>query len=86
MPKVAMKIAVSIPADLSQAIERARKKTRQSRSAVIQDALRYWLKHQAEAALVREYETGYRKMPETRREVKAAQAAAVRLFSAEEWS
>ncbi len=52
---------------------------------MIQDALRHWLKNQNEALLVREYEAGYRKKPEGRREVKAAEAAAVRLLSVEEW-
>ena len=47
----------------------------------MQDALRYWLRHQAEI----EYEEGYRRKPEGRREVEAAKAAAVRLLRTEEW-
>jgi hypothetical protein len=35
--------------------------------------------------LVREYQAGYRKRPETRREVKAAEAAAVQLLATTEW-
>jgi metal-responsive CopG/Arc/MetJ family transcriptional regulator len=85
MPRVATKVAVSIPNDLYREVERARKKSRKSRSAVMQDALRSWLKQEAQAVLVREYEAGYRKRPESRREVKAAEAAAVRLLAAEEW-
>ena len=84
MPRVATKVAVSIPDDLYRAVERARKKHGKSRSAVMQDALRYWLRHQAEVALVQEYEAGYRRRPETRREVKAAEAAAVRLLRGED--
>ncbi len=82
MPKVATKVAVSIPDELYRAVEQARKKSGKSRSAVMQDALRYWLKSQAEVMLVREYEAGYRRTPEGRREIKAAEAAAVRLFAA----
>ena len=85
MPKVATKVAVSIPDDLYRAVERARKRSGKSRSAVMQDALRHWLRRQAEAALVREYEAGYRRTPESRREIKAAEAAAVRLLPAEDW-
>ena len=85
MPKVATKVAVSLPADLYQAIEQARKKTGKSRSSVMQDALRHWLKQQAQNILIREYEAGYRRKPEGKREIKAAQAAAVRLLAAEEW-
>ena len=43
------------------------------------------LKHRAEVTLVREYEAGYRRKPETRREVKAAESVAVRLLSETEW-
>ncbi len=85
MGKLATKVAVSIPSDLYRAVERARKTSGKSRSAVVHDALRHWLDTQAHAALVREYEAGYRLRPEGRREIKAAEAAAVRLLSTEDW-
>ena len=85
MATAATKIAVSIPTPMYKAIERLRKGRGQSRSAVVQDALRHWLDHQTQAALVREYEAGYRRRPEGRREIEAAQAAAVRLLATEEW-
>ena len=85
MAKVAMKVAVSIPDDLYRAVERARKTRGKSRSAVMQDALRHWLKREADVMLIREYEAGYRRRPEGRREVKAAEAAAVRLLTSEDW-
>ena len=85
MTKLAAKVAVSIPGPLYQAVERVRRTSGKSRSAVIQDALRHWLDHQAQAALVREYEAGYRRKPEGRREIRAAEAAAVCLLSTEDW-
>lgn len=85
MAKLARKVAVSIPGTLYRAVERVRKASGKSRSAVVQDALRHWLDAQVQAALVREYEAGYRRRPEGRREIKAAEAAAVRLLSSEEW-
>jgi len=85
MRSLATKVAVSIPDDLYRAIERARKKSGRSRSAVVQDALRFWLEQQRDAVLVREYEAAYRRNPESRREVKAAEAAAVRLLAGTEW-
>ena len=85
MPKVATKVAVSLPEDLYRAVEQARKKSGKSRSTVMQDALRHWLKEQEQAVLIREYEAGYRRKPEGKREVKAAEAAAVRLLAAEQW-
>ena len=85
MARGATKVAISLPGELYRAVEQVRKRTGRTRSALIQDALRHWLRHQAEAALVREYEAGYRRHPEGAREVKAAEAAAVRLLASEEW-
>jgi Arc/MetJ-type ribon-helix-helix transcriptional regulator len=85
MGRLATKVAVSIPGPLFLAVERVRKASGKSRSAVIQDALRHWLDSQAQAALVREYEAGYRRKPEGRREIKAAEAAAVPLLATEAW-
>lgn len=85
MPAPATKVAVSIPGPLYRAVERVRKASGKTRSAVVQDALRHWLDSQAQTALVREYEAGYRRRPESRREIKAAEAAAIRLLSTEDW-
>jgi metal-responsive CopG/Arc/MetJ family transcriptional regulator len=80
MARNAAKIAVSLPTPLYRAVEKVRRRTRQSRSAVVQDALREWLRRAAEAGLVRDYEAGYRALPEGAREVEAALAAAVALL------
>ncbi len=85
MPKLVNKVAMSIPPDLFRAVERARRKDGRSRSAVLQEALRFWLEQQRQAALIRAYEAGYRRQPETKREIRAAEAAAVRLLSTQEW-
>jgi metal-responsive CopG/Arc/MetJ family transcriptional regulator len=74
MASGAAKIALSLPDDLFREIERARKKSGKTRSALVQDALRHWLRYQGEAALVREWEEGYRRMPETSAEVELAVA------------
>ena len=79
------KVVISMPASLYRAVEQIQKTTGMTRSAVLQDALRYWLGHQVEAALVREYEAGYRRRSEGRREIEAAEAAAVRLLATEDW-
>ena len=80
----AVKIAVTVPADLYRAVETARKRSARSRSAVVQDALRHWLRHQARAELVRDYEAGYRRRPEGKREIDAAMATAVGLLRDED--
>ena len=85
MSKIATKVAVSLPDNLYRAVEQARKKSGKSRSAVMQDALHHWLRQQEQAVLIREYEVGYQKKPESKQEIKAAEASAVRLFIAEDW-
>lgn len=85
MASVSTKVAVSIPEDLYRAVELARKRIGKSRSAILQDAIRQWLKRQEEAALIQAYEAGYRAKPESGREIEAAQAAAVRLLAGTEW-
>jgi len=81
---VAVKMAVSVPQDLYRALEGARKRRAQTRSAAVQEALRQWLKTAAQAQLVQEYEAGYRRRPEGRREIDAAMATAIGLLRDEE--
>ncbi len=85
MPKTATKVAVSIPEPLYQALERARRRSGKSRSAVMQEALRDWLRRGAQAELVREYEEGYRARPEDEGEAESALATATALLGDEEW-
>lgn len=82
MPRASTKVAVSLPSELYKAVEQARKKSGKSRSAVLQAANRHWLKQQEQAVLIRDYEAGYRRKPESHQKVRAAEAAAVRLLSA----
>jgi metal-responsive CopG/Arc/MetJ family transcriptional regulator len=80
----AVKIAVTVPAQLYKAMESARKRLARTRSAIVQEALRHWLRQQAQAALVREYEQGYRRKPETKHEIDAAMATAIGLLDDED--
>ena len=81
MPREATKVAISVPTDLFDAVERARRSARKTRSAVVQEALRQWLRHQAELSLVRDYEAGYRRHPERADEIDEATATAAGLFA-----
>jgi metal-responsive CopG/Arc/MetJ family transcriptional regulator len=87
MPRSAAKIAVSLPDELYRALEGVRRRTGRSRSAVVQEAVRDWLRRQARGELVREYEAGYRRSPEAANEIEAALATAVGLLSsdADDW-
>ena len=84
MAKTATKVAVSIPDPLYRAVERARLRARKSRSAVVQEALRDWLRRGTQAELVRDYESGYRARPEGRGDAEAALATASALFGDDE--
>lgn len=84
MSKNAAKVAVSIPDALYKAVEGARRRSGKTRSAVIQEALRDWLRREAQAELVREYEAGYRARPEDAIDTEAALATAVALLRDEE--
>jgi metal-responsive CopG/Arc/MetJ family transcriptional regulator len=86
MPSGVAKVAVTIPLDLFRQVEAARKRRAETRSAVVQEALRHWLRAEKHAVLAREYEAGYRRRPETRREIDEALATAVGLLDDdEEW-
>jgi metal-responsive CopG/Arc/MetJ family transcriptional regulator len=80
------KVAVSLPDELYRALENARRRARKTRSAVVQEALRDWLGQRARAELVRDYEEGYRRRPETAREAEAALATTIGLLTRDdEW-
>jgi len=79
-----VKVAVTVPTELFRELEGARKRRAQTRSAAVQEALRHWLKSQRSAMLAREYEAGYRRKPETRREIDDALASAIGLVRDED--
>jgi metal-responsive CopG/Arc/MetJ family transcriptional regulator len=80
MPTSVVKVAVTVPADLFREVEGIRKQRAQSRSGMVQEALRQWLRSQKQAVLVREYEAGYRRRPESEREVDEALATSLGLL------
>ncbi len=73
MPSV--KLAVSLPEELFEDVERARKRRGVSRSAVVQTGLRAWLQAQREAERSRKYLAAHRARPESAADV--AEAAAI---------
>jgi metal-responsive CopG/Arc/MetJ family transcriptional regulator len=86
MPANAVKVAVTVPAELFRELEGVRKRRAQSRSAAVQEALRQWLRTHKQTMLVREYEAGYRRRPETRREIDEALETSIGLLRDEdEW-
>ncbi len=76
MPK-RRKVAISFPTVLLEEVERRRKRTGETRSAVFERALDAYLAAERHIVASRQYVAGYRRVPETRAEVKAALVAAV---------
>jgi Arc/MetJ-type ribon-helix-helix transcriptional regulator len=79
------KVAFSLPQPLYRTVERARRRTRQSRSAVMQEALRLWVARDQEAARIRKYVDGYRQRPEARDEVAGLEAAGLEPWTDLPW-
>ena len=75
-----MKIAVSIPKEDFEKIESVRKKSKLHRSAIIHKAIRYYFKNMEEQELIKQYEEGYRKKPESLKEIGAAEKSSMDAF------
>jgi metal-responsive CopG/Arc/MetJ family transcriptional regulator len=84
MAKGSAKVAVSLPEPLYRAVEAARRRSGSTRSAVVQEALREWLRRRAQGDLVREYEAGYRRRPEQAAELERALALSTELLRDED--
>lgn len=81
----ASKIAISLPAEDLRKLEILRKKLGLQRSAIIDQAIRFWLRHQEENEKVRAYEQGYARKPEPVDEIKALEQLAAEAFREEGW-
>lgn len=84
MPQTVIKVAVSLPMGLYSAVEGAREETALTRSALVQDALRLWLRDRDLRRQREAYVEGYRKDPEDSGEAAAAEATAARLLATPE--
>ncbi len=77
------KIAISLPKKDYIEIEKIRKKTGLARSAIIDQAIRFWLKRKNIDKMIRRYEAGYKKKPESMQETRAMERAAAEAFQEE---
>jgi metal-responsive CopG/Arc/MetJ family transcriptional regulator len=82
----AVKIAISLPAELVAAAERERTAKHQSRSEFIRQAIEAYLQAQREREADARYVAGYRDHPETPEEIADATALAVLAFDPEAWA
>ena len=77
------KVAISLPKDDFEKIEGIRRKMGIGRSAVIDKAIRFWLEWMEREKLIKQYEEGYRKKPESTQEIRAMEKAAAEAFQEE---
>lgn len=79
------KIAISLPAEDFRKIEVIRKKSGLQRSAIIDQAIRFWLRHLEEDEKIKRYEAGYAQKPESIEEIKALEQLSADAFREEGW-
>ena len=79
------KIAISIPDELLEAVEKERRSTGESRSQFFRCAVEEHLRRQQEREDVEQYIRGYQKYPETEEEVALAEATLHYAFGEESW-
>jgi metal-responsive CopG/Arc/MetJ family transcriptional regulator len=84
MPKTA-KIAISLPAEVLDAVEREREESGESRSEFFRRAVEALLRREREQELSEQYVRAYQKMPESPDEVEAARRAASSILAEEPW-
>jgi metal-responsive CopG/Arc/MetJ family transcriptional regulator len=84
MPKTA-KIAISLPEEVLNAVERERKGSGESRSQIFRRAVELLLRQRKEREMSERYIRAYQQVPETGEEVAAARRAASTILAEEPW-
>jgi metal-responsive CopG/Arc/MetJ family transcriptional regulator len=79
------KIAISISSDLLDDVERVRRTTGETRSAVVARAVRLLVDADKRRAQIAEYVEAYRRHPETAAEVRAVRTVARRTLENLPW-
>ncbi len=82
-----VKIAISIPDRDYKDLEKVRKEKGLSRSAIIDEAIQYWLKSKQKRQMIKQYQEGYKKIPENISDLKVFQKEQLQVLdSKEDWS
>jgi metal-responsive CopG/Arc/MetJ family transcriptional regulator len=84
MPKTA-KIAISLPGEVLDAVERERRESGESRSEFFRRAVDTLLRYRREREMSERYMRAYQRVPETKEEVEAAYRAASTILAEEPW-
>jgi metal-responsive CopG/Arc/MetJ family transcriptional regulator len=84
MPKTS-KIAISLPEEVLEAVEKEREESGESRSQLFRRAVELLLRQRQEREMSERYVLAYQEQPETREEVDAARRAASTILAEEPW-
>lgn len=79
------KLAISLPDEQAEAVERIRRRRSIPRSRVISEAIGFYLSEEARREAVESYVEGYRRHPEDD-DARAYAAAAAKALGDEDWS
>lgn len=77
------KIAISLPHEHLKRVEKMRKELGLKRSTFIDRAISFWLDSLEEKKLIKQYEEGYQKQPESLEEIKVTGQLSAEAFKAE---
>lgn len=80
-----VKIAVSMPKGMFRVLEDVRRKLSISRSALVDEAVRYWLESKKKQQLIKKYEKGYVEKPEEISRIKKLQDVQFESLNKEGW-
>lgn len=79
-----LKIAISLPREDFYKIEKIRKRLGFGRSAIIDKAIKFWLRRLEQEKLIKSYQQGYKKKPESIQEIKAMERESAEAFKEED--
>jgi metal-responsive CopG/Arc/MetJ family transcriptional regulator len=80
------KVAISLPNEVLEAIERERKIKGESRSEFFRRAIERFLKQEQESSAVRDYIRGYQEVPESAEEIERAHLVGSAVLAEEPWT
>jgi len=81
------KIAISLPRDDFNQMEQLRQKMGVGRSAIIGQAIHFWLQQRKKQQMIKRYEEGYREKPESVFDLKGFERGQLEVLNPEEdWS
>ncbi|MFC1623927.1 ribbon-helix-helix domain-containing protein [Candidatus Omnitrophota bacterium] len=83
----AVKIAISLPKEDFRLLEAMSKKLGITRSALIDKAIHYWLSRRRQEEMIKRYEEGYRRNPESIAHIAALEkTGSEAMHPGEDWS